>query len=225
MINQLLDLRSFTANYRIARSLSTQSWQIILPNSVRWDLCIPLLSARDQSECRQSMTLRVLGDFVFKCRKKSRWYFSIFEISVLDNNMLFRPYSSLGFMHRFYKVTDTSRLRVNAVQTVQSMLRHKAGQEGRGEILLENSFLRWRCYQGKIMHTTSKNFSVLYVLRKHQQHINIQWHHLRCYFWLIDHPILEQVATPRSFQLESILDCPVLDVRQLVRNKRRKEYD
>ena len=26
----------------------------------------------------------------------------------------------------------------------------------------------------KIMHTTSKNFSVLYVLRKHQQHINIQ---------------------------------------------------
>ena len=58
------------------------------------------------------------------------------------------------------------------------------------------------------MHTTSKNFSVLYVLRKHQQHI-----------------ILEQVATPRSFQLEPILDCPVLDVRQLVRNKRRKEYD
>ena len=75
------------------------------------------------------------------------------------------------------------------------------------------------------MHTTSKNFSVLYVLRKHQQHINIQGHHLRCYFWLIDHPILEQVATPRSFQLEPILDCPVLDVRQLVRNKRRKEYD
>ena len=105
------------------------------------------------------------------------------------------------------------------------LLRHNAGQEGRGEILLENSFLRWRCYQGKIMHTTSKNFSVLYVLRKHQQHINIQWHHLRCYFWLIDHPILEQVATPRSFQLEPILDCPVLDVRQLVRNKRRKEYD
>ena len=106
-----------------------------------------------------------------------------------------------------------------------ALLRHKAGQEGRGEILLENSFMRWRCYQGKIMHTTSKNFSVLYVLRKHQQHINIQWHHLRCYFWLIDHPILEQVATPRSFQLELILDCPVLDVRQLVRNKRRKEYD
>ena len=73
------------------------------------------------------------------------------------------------------------------------------------------------------MHTTSKNFSVLYVLRKHQQHINIQRHHLRCYFWLIDHPILGQVATPRSFQLEPILDCPVLDVRQLVRNKRRKE--
>ena len=71
----------------------------------------------------------------------------------------------------------------------------------------------------------SKNFSVLYVLRKHQQHINIQWHHLRCYFWLIDHPILGQVATLRSFQLESILECPALDVRQLVRNKRRKEYD
>ena len=105
------------------------------------------------------------------------------------------------------------------------LLRHKAGQEGRGEILLENSCMRWRCYQGKIMHTTSKNFSVLYVLRKHQQHINIQWHHLRCYFWLIDHPILGQVATPRSFQLESILECPALDVRQLVRNKRRKEYD
>ena len=106
-----------------------------------------------------------------------------------------------------------------------SVLRHKAGQEGRGEILLENSFMRWQCYQGKIMHTTSKNFSVLYVLRKHQQHINIQWHHPRCYFWLIDHPILGQVATPRSFQLESILECPALDVRQLVRNKRRKEYD
>ena len=75
------------------------------------------------------------------------------------------------------------------------------------------------------MHTTSKNFSVLYVLRKHQQHIKIQWHHLRCYFWLIDHPILGQVATLRSFQLESILECPALDVRQLVRNKRRKEYD
>ena len=75
------------------------------------------------------------------------------------------------------------------------------------------------------MHTTSKKFSVLYVLRKHQQHINIQLHHLRCYFWLIDHPILGQVATPRSFQLESILECPALDVRQLVRNKRRKEYD
>ena len=38
-------------------------------------------------------------------------------------------------------------------------------------------------------------------------------------------PILGQVATPRSFQLESILECPALDVRQLVRNKRRKEYD
>ena len=38
-------------------------------------------------------------------------------------------------------------------------------------------------------------------------------------------PILGQVATLRSFQLESILECPALDVRQLVRNKRHKEYD
>ena len=77
------------------------------------------------------------------------------------------------------------------------------------------------------MHTTSKNFSVLYVLRKHRQHtyIIIQRRHLRYYFWLVDHPILGQVATLRSFQLESILECPALDVRQLVRNKRRKEYD
>ena len=52
------------------------------------------------------------------------------------------------------------------------LLRHKASQDGRGEILLENSFRRWRCYQGKIMHTTSNNFSVLYVLKKHRQHIN-----------------------------------------------------
>ena len=53
------------------------------------------------------------------------------------------------------------------------VLRHKAGQEGRGEILLENSFRRWRCYQGKIMHTTSNNCSVLYVLKKkHRQHNN-----------------------------------------------------
>ena len=94
-----------------------------------------------------------------------------------------------------------------------------------GKSYWKNSFMRWRCYQGKIMLTTSKNFSVLYVLRKHPQRIIIQWHHLRCYFWLIDHPILGQVATPRSFQLESILECPALDVRQLVRNKRRKEYD
>ena len=34
-----------------------------------------------------------------------------------------------------------------------------------------------------------------------------------------------QVATLRLFQLESIFECPALDVRQLVRNKRRKEYD
>ena len=66
------------------------------------------------------MMQHVLGDVVFKCRKKSRRYFSTFEISVLDNRMLSRPYSSLGFMYRFYKVTDTSGLRVNAVQTVQS---------------------------------------------------------------------------------------------------------
>ena len=45
------------------------------------------------------------------------------------------------------------------------------------------------------------------------------------FFWLVDHPILGQVATLRSFQLESILECPALDVRQLVRNKKRKEYN
>ena len=52
------------------------------------------------------------------------------------------------------------------------MLRHKAGQEGTGEILLENSSRRRRCYQGKIMHTTSNNCSVLYILKKQRQHIN-----------------------------------------------------
>ena len=41
-------------------------------------------------------------------------------------------------------------------------------------------------------------------------------------FLAIDHPILGQVGTLRSFQLESILECPALDVRQLVRNKKRK---
>ena len=76
------------------------------------------------------------------------------------------------------------------------------------------------------MHTTSKNFSVLYVLKKNIDNtLIIQRRHLRYYFWLVDHPILGQVATLRSFQLESILECPALDVRQLVRNKRRKEYD
>ena len=75
------------------------------------------------------------------------------------------------------------------------------------------------------MHTTSKNFSVLYVLRNIDNTLIIQRPHLRYYFWLVDHPILGQVATLRSFQLESILECPGLDVRQLVRNKRRKEYD
>ena len=53
------------------------------------------------------MMQHVLGDVVFKCRKKSRWYFSSIEIYVLDNWILSRPYSSLGFMYRFYKVTDT----------------------------------------------------------------------------------------------------------------------
>ena len=75
------------------------------------------------------------------------------------------------------------------------------------------------------MHTTSKNFSVLYVLRKHRRHINNTTTPPTLLFLAIDHPILGQVATLRSFQLESILECPALDVRQLVRNKRRKEYD
>ena len=75
------------------------------------------------------------------------------------------------------------------------------------------------------MHTTSNNIPVLYVLKKHRQHSNNTWHHLRYNFWLVDHPILGQVATLRSFQLESILECPALDVRQLVRNKKRKEYN
>ena len=75
------------------------------------------------------------------------------------------------------------------------------------------------------MHTTSNNFSVLYVLKKIDNTLIIQRRHLRYYFWLVDHPILGQVATLRSFQLESILECPALDVRQLVRNNRRKEYD
>ena len=75
------------------------------------------------------------------------------------------------------------------------------------------------------MHTTSKNFSVLYILKNIDNTLIIQRRHLSYYFWLVDHPILGQVTTLRSFQLESILDCPALDVRQLVRNKRRKEYD
>ena len=75
------------------------------------------------------------------------------------------------------------------------------------------------------MHTTSNNFSVLYVLKNIDNTLIIQRRHLRYYFWLVDHPILGQVATLRLFQLESILECPALDVRQLVRNKRRKEYD
>ena len=63
------------------------------------------------------------------------------------------------------------RNRVNTIPSV-IVLRHKAGQEGRGEILLENSLMRWWCYRGKIMHTTSNNFPVLYVLKNHRQHIN-----------------------------------------------------
>ena len=75
------------------------------------------------------------------------------------------------------------------------------------------------------MHTTSKTFSVLYVLRKLRQHIDNTTTPPTLFFWLVDHPILGQVATLRSFQLESILECPALDVRQLVRNKRCKEHD
>ena len=75
------------------------------------------------------------------------------------------------------------------------------------------------------MHTTSKTFQYFMYKENIDNTLIIQRHHLRCYFWLIDHPILGQVATLRSFQLESILECPALDVRQLVRNKRRKEYD
>ena len=75
------------------------------------------------------------------------------------------------------------------------------------------------------MHTTSNNFSVLYVLKNIDNTLIIQRPQLRYYFWLVDHPILGQVTTLRSFQLETILECPALDVRQLVRNKRRKEYD
>ena len=74
------------------------------------------------------------------------------------------------------------------------------------------------------MHTTN-NFSVLYVQKNIDNTLIIQRRHLRHYFWLVDHPILGQVATLRSFQLESILECPALDVRQLVRNKRGNEYD
>ena len=73
------------------------------------------------------------------------------------------------------------------------------------------------------MHTTSNNFSVLYVLKNIDNTLIIQWHHLRYYFQLVYHPILGQVATLRSFQLESILECPALDVRQPVRNKKRKD--
>ena len=71
------------------------------------------------------------------------------------------------------------------------------------------------------MHATSNNFPVLYVLKNIDNTLIIQRHHLRYYLWLVDHPILGQVATLRSFQLESILECLALDVRQLVRNKKK----
>ena len=72
------------------------------------------------------------------------------------------------------------------------------------------------------MHTTSNNLSVLYVVNKNRQHINNTMTPPTLLFLAIDHPILGQVGTLRSFQLESILECPALDVRQLVRNKKRK---
>ena len=74
------------------------------------------------------------------------------------------------------------------------MLGHKAGQDERGEILLENSFRLCRCYQGKI---TSNNLSVLYVLKNIDITLMIQQHNLRYNFWLVDHPMLEQVSTLR----------------------------
>ena len=36
----------------------------------------------------------------------------------------------------------TFKLVLTQIQYVERLLRHKAGQEGRGEILLENSFMR-----------------------------------------------------------------------------------
>ena len=54
------------------------------------------------------------------------------------------------------------------------LLRHKASQEGRGEILLENSLRRWRCYLGNLMHTTSYNCSVLYVQKNIDNTLIIQ---------------------------------------------------
>ena len=77
------------------------------------------------------------------------------------------------------------------------------------------------------MHANSNNFQVFYVLKnKKNNNIDIavilQIRYLRYYFWLGDHPILRQVSTQRYFQQESILECPVLDVRQIDINKKRK---
>ena len=49
----------------------------------------------------------------------------------------------------------------------------------------------------KIMHTTSNNYSVLYVLKNMDITLMLQRHHLRYYFWLVDHPLLKQVSTLR----------------------------
>ena len=42
--------------------------------------------------------------------------------------------------------------------------------------------------------------------------------------WLVGHPFLKQVSTPRWFVKEEILECPVLVVRQLDKNNLRKIY-
>ena len=42
-----------------------------------------------------------------------------------------------------------------------------------GRVLLEDSFKRWQFYQGKIMHATGNNFSVLYVKKPHRLHIYV----------------------------------------------------
>ena len=80
---------------------------------------------------------------------------------------LFWLFTWLGMTNKWFLLW-----RMNVHLEKIAVLWHKAGQEGRGEILLENSFRRWRCYQGKIMHTASNHLSVLYVLKKHRQNIN-----------------------------------------------------